>query len=364
MVLGASNGFPCRLQFANTPVALRTDAAGTVSDFSGFAARGPDGRYYTTAAHDAAVSVWDARGQFVRNFGVEGRGPGEFARGDKAILIDQQSRVYVATNGRWAIFSPALELVRTMSAATTGFNDDYLTFLDDGTLLSAQSVRSGAEDFFRIFDFTREDPGAPAAGGARGPALGGPALVRSFGPLADGGRAAPPSRNRRISYAGGNTFWTLPPDGAGWGYELQLWRTDGTLLRTLRRDVPWFPTGAQAMQGVGNRPPPELEVVHDDGTGLLFIVAVVANDSYKPLPEIRDFAEQQAAMESMIDIYAEVIDTNAGVVLASNGPMRHTAALAMLPRGLFPRTRQGYQPEETADGLAVMRIVDLQLVGK
>jgi hypothetical protein len=72
------------------------------------------GRFYVTSAYDPTITVFDARGRFLRRIGRQGQGPGEFTRrptllfgpGDTLYAIDAGAR-------RMTVFSPEYEVVRT-----------------------------------------------------------------------------------------------------------------------------------------------------------------------------------------------------------------------------------------------------------
>lgn len=62
----------------------------------------------------------------------------------------------------------------------------------------------------------------------------------------------------------------------------------GVRLRTLRREVAWFPPGADRFapspEGqVGSRPPSTITSVHHDGNGLLYVIASVVSDRWRPM---------------------------------------------------------------------------------
>ena len=148
------------------------------------------------------------------------------------------------------------------------------------------------------------------------------------------------------------------------GYVLQLWRTNGTLVRTIRRDVHWMPTGLAATEG-SQLPPPEIERVHEDGTGLIFVTVMVPQKSLLTLtPAQRRNQDPDGPANKGIHIYLEVIDANAGVVLASTGPIHPSEARKLAPSGFFRGGRQGYRRLEDADGLPSMQMIEYQLIAR
>jgi hypothetical protein len=138
------------------------------------------------------------------------------------------------------------------------------------------------------------------------------------------------------------------------GYTLELWTVAGKLERTLTRNVAWFPRGADIPGDLSpnaddenrddrspfsaRRPPSAIRDLYVDDTGLLIVYVDVVNDRWR---WIKDNAERAALFPSFIDRYVEVIDPDAGVVLASLGPLRD-----MRPHEIpvhFNGTRFGYR---------------------
>ncbi|HKS07652.1 MAG TPA: hypothetical protein VJR92_15225 [Gemmatimonadaceae bacterium] len=340
ITLTETTRFPCTLQFVNTAIALRADPGGSVEEIGSTVARGPDGRFYTSMSRAGSISVWKPDGTWLRNFGTYGQGPGELARGTHNILFDKAGRLYVGDNNRrWTIFSPTYEFVRTVPGGAMGTGAlGSAALLDDGNLVSSFKAAGGA---FHIYDVTQTTATVPP-------------VVRSMGPALQMG-------GQRISHAGGNTFWTAPPDGEGLGYVLEQWRTDGTLVRTIRRAVPWMRSGDAAKLG-SPLPPPEIEGLHDDGTGIVYVTLMVPNKTFLDItPEQRRDRSPDGAMNKSIDIYIEAIDVNAGVVLGAIGPIHPAEATKLIPLGYLRASRLAYRREEDADGFPIMRIVEAQL---
>jgi hypothetical protein len=211
--------------------------------------------------------------------------------------------------------------------------------LDDGRVLSSNAL-AGQRHYFRIADTRGE-------------------LVRSFGPIEDAqdyGPAGNGIRDRLIAYAGGDTFWAAPPPDGRRGYELELWRTDGTLLRTVRRDVPWFPRRRQAEPPrPDSPPPPEIRVLHLDPSGLLFTV-IRTNDARWRW--IADSRERRARGDDIFDLRYEVIDAASGVVLASEV----ADSAAAVPYPWADRRRIGIQTVPDSNGLTTVRLLTYRLV--
>jgi hypothetical protein len=326
-------------------VVLQTDAAGRVEDVGSDVARGPDGRFYTSNGRSGKVTVWNPDGSFRQNFGSAGMGPGEFATGSKKIFFEKNGRLLIGSNDRIAVYSATYEYVSTIPAAVAGqLAVDHGALLDDGNWLSTR----GGSTAFSTFSLNLQTS-VPSA-----------TLVRNFGPASSSGIGT-----EQLSYSAGNSFWVAPSQRMGQGYTLELWRTTGTRALTIRRDAPWLPNDGRGQASGEQRVPAEMEILHEDGTGLVFVAWVVPNATFFTLSAAdRASQDPNGPANRAIDIYMEVIDANAGVVLASIGPIHPSEAMKELPIGFVRGSRLGYRRDEDANGLPLMRMLDVQLVAR
>lgn len=346
---------PCRIQFVETRVAVRADTLGMVGGIGGMVARSRDGRFYTSWNEE--VTIWNPNGSYLRTFGRRGAGPGELAVGGKFIYIDSLDRVYIRDdNMRWTVFTRDDEFVATRTASDMGFHNRSSALLDDGSFLTAQPVARQNAFFFSLYDFGIGASSGSAATGGGSSAANSPVLLRAFGPVPASEHGVNLSgRQRPLAHARGDVFWVGPPRDAGRGYELEMWRTDGVHLRTLRRHVSWLPSASPriTMRGAPQqRPGPGISGLHVDSAGLLYVTAGSVNDKWTPGADVADFLE----------IYFDVIDPDAGRVLASIGPLAYADALATLPAGFFPGSRVGYRLAPGPNGEHGMQMVETRLI--
>jgi hypothetical protein len=166
---------------------------------------------------------------------------------------------------------------------------------------------------------------------------------------------------RRVTPSDGTTFWAAAPDGAGWGYLLEKWSAAGARLRVIERRVPWFGRGAS---GPRDTPPPEIEEIAEDSTGLLYVRTMVVNSLWESVRSYANNVARRAEVERAIDIRIEVIDTRSGDVLASLGPIRPSQFFGTMPHGLFYRSRDGWRLESSDGGETLARIVQYTLRGR
>lgn len=337
LVLNETTKFPCEIRYVKTGVVLQQSPDGKGEDIGEEVVRLPDGRYLGSPAHNAEIYVWNRDGTFLQALGRAGRGPGEFATGPKAIRLHDSGRIYIADNSlRWSIFDASLKLVGTRPAASTGTGFINSTVvLDDATVLTSFS---GGEKSFHVYDFNRSDTPVPP-------------LVREFGPPNTSALGA-----MRLSYRGGKAFWAAPPTRLGAAYVLELWSTDGTLLRTVRRNVPWVPAATATTDA-------SVVVLHEPEDGLLFVAISIRKKEFFALsrPEKFNFTPGGPADRS-IDSYFEVIDVRAGVVLASRGPIPWLTDALERPIQFFHNSRQGVQRSEDENGFPRVSISEVQLV--
>lgn len=337
---------PCRIEFRETGIRLDAAVDGSRPDPGQTVVVDSNGRYYSGNAPgwSAVIGVWDSRGRYLSSFGGVGEGPGELSgRGALSLFIDGRDNLHVRDGAfRWSVFSPKQKFLRSVRANVMGGLTWTTVILDDGSALASDG-RLSRSHYFRMTDSTG-------------------ALLRSFGPVGDGsaGRGARP-----ISHAGGDTFWAGPGQEEGGRYLLEEWGIDGTLRRTLRRDVPWYRWDGPAELA------PRVTQVHIDRGGLLYVVVWRPTEEYvkeRERAERRrgalDFSgvqREQERLDETTELVIEIIDTRSGRLLASD---RHRTSEArdILPLGMFRASLRGYRYKEDEGGLPYVEIVTLELV--
>ena len=365
---------PCQLVVQATGVVLRADPEGKISNILRSVARDSRGRYYTTAGF-GEVTVWSPDGKVLQTFGRLGSGPGEFQRGFLAMSVDPADNLYVRDNGlRWQVFSPDYKHLRETRANGMGNRLEASIWIAPFTLLTSELPYGLVGHDFAIYDFS----GKPASGVAnfiRGGAGTGstPPFVRGFGARSPTAR---PHSSRQISAPVDGAFWAGPLDESGAGYMLELVGLDGTVRRTIRRTVPWFKPGSDAPPPLPKEEVPEdraelaplptaIISVRDDGHGLLYVMTRVTSARWGPaIGKEKDRDVQEAMIYKALDVYLEVIDANAGVVLASSGPIPANQALLTVVQGWFNTGWSGYRISQDADGLPSVTMLEMSLRGK
>lgn len=280
-----------------------SEAAGGVTWASG-TARDSRGRYYVTTPYNgSAVLVFDSAGRFLQTFGREGSGPGEYryvntvivGRGDTLHVFDERLR-------RWTVVGPDYKHARTVPTQVpvrTGME------LAPGNLVVSADYR------------TRASAGLPLH------RLGENGLHASFGGLGSldpiTGRPRPEALVRQFIQASDTTFWTAHGDR----YTLQLWTSDGTLLRTLSRQAAWFLPAAAGTLEAAIRP--VTIGLQSDSSGLLWLLVQIRDREFGAIaewgpegaPGVRSVNSRTGRFFDLYDSMIEVIDIAKGDVIAS-----------------------------------------------
>jgi hypothetical protein len=304
---------------------------------------GRDGRFISkSASHPFTLSVWSAVGTHLTSIGRAGRGPGEFSPPYFEPFGGPDGSIYVRTTAGWTVFSKTDKFAAYYRSNFTG-EPGRAAVLDDGRILSS-SRRAGPFDrWFHILDVARD-------------------TVFSFGdgitPFVDSLRVD--QHGPLIAYGGGTSFIVAPLYGSEDGYSLGLWSTSGVHLRTLRRDVDWFPNPAgnreKARRGERLPPPPVVREIAMDASGLVYVYLDVTSSRRVAVETI---STEGSWYPSYRDRYVDVLDPLAGEVLASMGPLSVNPDSAI---SHIPGTRYAWQGVLNADGLLTVRIEELRLV--
>lgn len=263
----------------------------------------------TNAAHHmgrerATLLVWDHEGRFLRRVGQAGEGPGEFSTEYVLNMYNgPRSFLYVNDLRRWTVFDQNLEFVRTFPTPRVGLEPDALIVTGDGGYVYAGRAPGADSTMW----FHRSD------------SLGAPG--ESFGPVGEAVDPLALARGRSIALVDEDSFWAAPPVGAADGYRLEKWTPDGRLVRVIQRDPTWMhePTALGPTAAL-----PAFQVSIDEH-GLLWVIAQVLRPGavLESFENPQPTREQDQEREEQIETWIEVIDADAGRVVAS----------ALLPAG-------------------------------
>lgn len=320
---------PCHLEFAETGAALRGAPDGDHPDPGTSIVRDRTGRFYTANApgFPGKIAVWSPAGEYIESFGRIGQGPGEFTYG-VTLFVDAENNLHVQDGGRWHLFTPDLEFVRTTVAPAKGGEPESTQLLDDGRVLTSQTV--DPVDDFQLVD----SMGTVLRTISSEVEAPGPWLVTSEG---------------RASFWGGATTSA--------GYVLEEWDLNGNLLRTIHREGLW--------ESSGNQQNAQIVAIHLDDRGFLLVVFSYPGKDWRPIT-----AEEMSAVTSTEELMAlsyrgleagiEVIESRSGALLASD----RFPADAFPMGGAFSRTNLGFKLPSGPDLVPQLTIVEYNLMPK
>ena len=153
------------------------------------------------------------------------------------------------------------------------------------------------------------------------------------------------------------------------GYQLEEWGLDGELRRGFRRAVDWFRPSDPESLSPDDPPPMQVDALHIDESGLLYVFMFGANDKWRSLdPRRREPTDEE--IDEMSDLFVEVIDARSGKLLASERGYTVSQAVALFPRRFFRGSKEGYrikrggEPKSVKDLLPTVEIVSVDLEGK
>jgi hypothetical protein len=349
LVLARTSGFPCILVGMPPHVVIGSpDADGPSPSFR--LVRLESGRFVSTSqpTSEGTILLWDSDGSFLRSYGRRGEGPGEFAGVGELLLFPGpgDSLFVVDDRSTWSVFDSDLSFARSFRGTHSGRRDRTVHVTPTRQVLTTGPVMSGGQgNAFHIMG------------------LDGEALITTA-PLSL--PAGLPDRHfPRVSAYNprSNTVWVAPPDGAPGAMILEERTLDGELLRTIRREAPWFPEGGFPPTDDPSEPPlPSYVLLHMDGDGLLWVAVTVRSDAWRPpgrsSPPLQGASRDTMRIRTQYDSRVEVIDVEAGVVLAS---MIIDDPLAAPFEYIFPGTRTAYRVIVDELGLNTIEVFQIEL---
>jgi hypothetical protein len=291
------------------------------------------GRFVTPTSTAGQLAVWDSAGRLIRTLGRAGAGPGELsALGALSIFTDGRGFLHIRDGSqRWSIFSADLAFVKSFPSAPIGGLPDVTLVLDDGTIVSSRWKGQLSREAFRIFSTAGE-------------------LWRTI-PVAAGRESGAILSDRVIAPSGTDRFWAASSAPNGQGYFLQLWRTNGELIRTLYR------TGAK-LATKPPAPPPRVSRLHVDASGLIIASVIVANADWTETARAGE-ASQSPSDRGLTPIL-EILDADSATLLLQ-APMTVEHFRDIMPRGFISGHTMGYRPRQTIDDVPWMEVLSYRL---
>ena len=134
-------------------------------------------------------------------------------------------------------------------------------------------------------------------------------------------------------------------------YVLERWRTDGTRVAHLMREVPWFgPHDNYGFRTDGSEPPgPGIIAIHMDSGGLLWVAMHIPDDNwedaYEPWDDPYGRPRHMVHDRNLVyDTVLEVINTDSGTVIASKRLDESIIGFTQKGNVFWTRFRDGIVP--------------------
>ena len=258
-----------------------------------------EGRYLLRSAYTPEeIQVFDPDGRIERVVGGYGDGPGEFRFIRDIVPEEKGVAVFDFMHRRLTRLDSALELVETFAAPYDPFT--VVRMPGGGFAVSAQ-IR------------TRELAGAPIhVTDQEG------RILRSFFEPNEVFRSDIPYSGKRLIAPGdGGSVWAMPRTE----YRIDHWSAAGSKVREFNRSVSWFrPHARDIAPGQDEAPPPLVQGIVEDESGLLWTAVTVADADWRDGVEERPGDVHSAVVGNKNlywDTVFEVIDPVSGEVLAA-----------------------------------------------
>jgi hypothetical protein len=246
-----------------------------------------------------SIHAFDPTGEYLSSHGREGQGPGEFGSAGPIVPWSSDSlMVYDPGNGRWTVFDQDWSPARSFP-----FMGDVATalVLDGENLLVSTPFANGQSPFYPLHVLSQEGE-VRLSFGVETPETQPQRLDwirRAIGPTTDG-------------------FWSAHR----YGYVLERYDTEGTLQRTIRREVEWFPEVTELVGRLGPdqpAPDPFIVDVSEDAEGRLWILTVVPEGDWQAAFSAgRETPEgAQPDTDALYGSRLEILDAETGSLIAS-----------------------------------------------
>ncbi len=252
--------------------------------------------------------LFSSRGELIGEVGGSGDGPGEFlaatqilpSEGDSLLLHDMRRRAVSVFDGDHTF---ARRFLLPANPGITGGWPAILRFADGGIVMNA--ALGSVEGVGLPLHFVDAEGTVTRSVGS------GPPSVSSHGH---------PTQARVLAFASPSTFWAAH----GSRYEIELWDREGALVKSLRREVDWFPPleEGQAPSLIG----PGVQGLFQDAGGLLWVLIRVPNpdapgmilpERERLVQEGRGAMPSRAEADRRFDTVIEVIDPETGTLMAT-----------------------------------------------
>jgi len=292
---------------------VRLTTVATLGSMTGVDALGPTvsrvaadplGRYWVFSPGRMPL-VFSSTGEFIREVGRRGRGPGEMMNPHALWALPGDSVGVFDVGGTVSVFDSTLQFRRSFKVPVLSMSAATVLEWPHRVIVNGQ-VGGGA-------GLPLHEVDASAT----------PRITSSFGPDDVAQRPNPQmSPFHHISAATNAGYWT----SAAVSYDITRWNFRNTRMYTLLRRPDWFSGPSDGLSGGPNKPPsPVLVGVAEDAEGRLCAVARVPSPTYKaaydnsriPNRGKAELRSDRIDSELLYNTAIEIIDPRAQQLVAS-----------------------------------------------
>jgi hypothetical protein len=312
----------CRVQ-ATKIVSLLGPEGNSIIDSRAVVEKVADGRYVVGPLSNVhSFAVFDSNGTLQKMVGRAGRGPGEYVAISR-VLAGSGDSIHVFDMGarRATLLSPELVYVRSRQLIGPAQN---VRLLRGDTILTSGILATRDRTVLPLHVIGPDGQ-----------------VIRSFGDASEMNRPGQPLRHlRRVGAVTREGVWIAFFDR----YVLELWRTDGALVRSIERTAAWFPQWPDGRQQNARfeRPRPSVLGSWVDEAGVLWVASYVADSAWKPSaqkpanPRVETAGPELDETDALYDTIVEAIDPDRGLLAAVRLPV---AALMIGASGILASYR-------------------------
>lgn len=327
LTVGATLGCTSRLARSEGGITLLKVAtlgshggAGAIPAAPPFIARDHRGRYFVTMDYSRGSPpfVYDSAGRFLRMYGGEGDGPGEFRRAG-VVAVGPGDTLKIFDSGRLDVFSPDDSLVRIVNGVP---HVNGIVGLRDGNyVFSAPQVHPPNSlvlydsAYHRVADFA-------------------PVHVKACAGCIGLGHVIAPSR-----------FGGVWAASAEWTYTIELWDSTGSLVRSFSPHRAWFPPYTHDQYATpDSAPSPEVTGIWEGSDGNVWTTGMTAAAHWAEglgQPKVQDGIKYYPVdnYAKTYDLMIDEIDPDSGTVLVERRFPELGPAMVIQP-GLIGAPRQ------------------------